>query len=135
VPLDVRSVSARHLILLLLAITAFLVVQGCTLAAPAAINYGVSKLTEPKTGAAQPAPAPSQRTYPEYLTEMERINLEREKAGLSPRPIMTQEEWVAAQAASRPAAAPTVAPTPAPAPAPAPAAPAAEPAEKAAETK
>jgi hypothetical protein len=117
------------LVLLLIAIIAFLVVQGCAMAAPAAINYGVSKITEPKTGAAQPAPAPSQRTYPEYLTEMERINLEREKAGLSPRPILTQEEWVSAQAAGRPATAATAAPAPAPA------VPAAEPAEKAAATK
>jgi hypothetical protein len=132
VPLEVKSFFAKYLNLLLIAIIALWTLQGCTLAAPAAINYGVSKITEPKTAAAQPAPAaPSQRTYPEYLTEMERINLEREKAGLSPRPILTQEEWVSAQAAGRPAAAPTVVPAPAPSPA----APAAPPAEKAAETK
>ena len=138
-PFEVKSVSARHLILLLIAITAFVAVQGCALAAPAAINYGVSKITEPKTATAQPAPAPGQRTYPEYLTEMERINMEREKAGLSPRPIMTQEEWVSAQAASRPPAAPasaSAASAPAaPAPAPTAAVPAAAPAEKACETK
>jgi hypothetical protein len=112
-------------------ITAFLAVQGCAMAAPAAITYGVSKITEPKTVSAQAAsPAATQRTYPEYLTEMERINMEREKAGLSPRPIMTQEEWVSAQAAGRP---PTAsAPPPA---VPAPATPAAELPAKASETK
>jgi hypothetical protein len=129
VPLEVRSVFARQLILLLTAITAFVVVQGCTLAAPAAINYGVSKITEPKTA---PPPAASQRTYPEYLTEMERINMEREKAGLQPRPIMTQEEWVCAQGAGRTPPALSTSPQPTPAmsvpaqSAPAPAAPAPE---------
>jgi hypothetical protein len=98
------------------------------MAAPAALTYGVSKLSTPKTETAQPAPpAAAQRTYPEYLTEMERINMEREKAGLQPRPIMTQEEWVSAQTASRPPSAPV--------PAPAPVAPAVTPSEKAAETK
>ena len=80
------------------------------MAAPAAITYGVSKLTTPATPTAQPAqpaqPA-ARRTYPEYLTEMERINMEREKSGLSPRPIMTQEEWVGAAAAGRPVPAPS----------------------------
>jgi len=104
--------------LLFLAMTACLTVQGCTAAAMPAVAYGVGKIIEPKTGAAQPAPR-EQRTYPQYLTEMERINLEREKAGLAPRPIMTQEEWVSAQAAGRPAATPApVAPAPAPEPSP-----------------
>ena len=98
--LEVKSFPPRYLTLLF--ITAFWAVQGC---ATAAVAYGVSKLSAPKTEAAQPAPQ-AQRTYPEYLTEMERINLEREKAGLSPRPIMTQEEWVCAQAAGRPPQAP-----------------------------
>jgi len=103
---------------------AFLAVHGCALAAPAAITYGVNKLSTPNT---QPAPPASQsnelRTYPEYVTAMERINTEREKAGLKRRPIMTQEEWVCAQKAGSPQAAPaaTPAPTSAPAPAAAPA--------------
>jgi hypothetical protein len=37
---------------------------------------------------------------------MERINLDREKSGLKPNPIMTQEEWISAQTAGRPAIAP-----------------------------
>ena len=127
-PLGRRSFSARYPILHVIAITAWLAVQGCAMAAPAAITYGVNKITTPATPTAQPAqpaqPA-ARRTYPEYLTEMERINMEREKSGLSPRPIMTQEEWVAAAAAGRPV----------PAPSPAPTAPAAPSCEKAAETK
>ena len=76
------------------------------MAAPAALTYGVSKLSAPRPEPAQPAPQTTElRTYPEYVTAMERINLEREKAGLEPRPIMTQEEWVCAQQAGRPQAA------------------------------
>ncbi len=56
---------------------------------------------------------------------MERINMEREKSGLSPRPIMTQNEWIAAEAAGRPA----------PAASPPPTAPAGPSCEKAPETK
>lgn len=136
--------------------TAFLAVQGCT---AAAIAYGVQKMTAPKTEAAAPGPRSTElRTYPEYLTEMERINLEREKAGLEPRPILSQEEWRAAhspgQAAPAPAAPPAPvapaapappaaepvpaappAPAASPAPSPAPAAPAAGPSEKSSESK
>ncbi|MCX8157591.1 MAG: hypothetical protein N3J91_14285 [Verrucomicrobiae bacterium] len=31
--------------------------------------------------------------YLDYRTEAERINMEREKNGLPPRPILTYEEW------------------------------------------
>jgi len=31
--------------------------------------------------------------YSEYLTETQRINLEREKAGLAPEKMLTFEEW------------------------------------------
>lgn len=33
------------------------------------------------------------RQYLDYRTESERINLEREKSGLTPHPIMSYEEW------------------------------------------
>lgn len=127
--------------------TAFLAVQGCT---AAAIAYGVQKMTAPKTEVPPPGPRSAElRTYPEYLTEMERINLEREKAGLEPRPILTQEEWRAAQspgqAAPAPAPAAPVNPAAQPAPlappasvdppSPAPAAPAASPSEQPSESK
>jgi hypothetical protein len=110
VPVEVKSLFNRYLNLLL--IMAFLSVQGCAMAAPAVLTYGVNKLSTPKTEPAQPAPQATElRTYPEYVTAMERINLEREKAGLERRPIMTQEEWVCAQKAG----APQVTPAPAPA--------------------
>jgi hypothetical protein len=92
-----------------LLLTTSLTLQGCT---AAAVAYGVSKMTEPKAQSPQPPlRSPELRTYPEYVTEMERINLEREKAGLQPRPIMTQEEWASAQKAGSPPASP---PSPAP---------------------
>ena len=129
-PLAIKSFPVKYL-LFLLAATALPAVQGCAMAAPAAITYGVNKITAPAAATPQPAQpaaqAATQRTYPEYLTEMERINMEREKAGLQRRPIMSQEEWVSAEAAGRPAATP--------APPPAPIAPAAPSGEKAAETK
>jgi hypothetical protein len=117
VPLEVNSFCSRYLNLFL--IMALLSIQGCT---TAAVAYGVSKLTAPQTGPVQQAPQSNElRTYPEYVTAMERINLEREKAGLERRPIMTQEEWVCAQKAGSTPSASTSAPTPVPAAAPAPA--------------
>jgi hypothetical protein len=115
VPFEVKSFFNKYINLLL--ILAFLAVQGCALAAPAAVTYGVSKLSTPQSQPAQPAPQATElRTYPEYVTAMERINTEREKAGLQRRPIMTQDEWVCAQKAGS-TAAPAPAATPAPAPA------------------
>jgi hypothetical protein len=106
VPLAVKTVPFQYLSLFLF--TVFLTVQGCT---TAAVAYGIGRLTAPKTEPVQQVPRSTElRTYPEYLTEMERINLEREKAGLQPRPIMTQEEWSSAQTAGRPAAAPVSSP-------------------------
>jgi hypothetical protein len=151
VPLEVKSFSNKYINLLL--ITAFLAVQGCAMAAPAAITYGVEKLSTTKTQTTQPAQQSTElRTYPEYVTAMERINMEREKAGLQRRPIMTQEEWVCAEkagstaapasaASPAPASAPAAAPAsptsaaPAAAPAPPPTTPPAETPEKATEAK
>jgi hypothetical protein len=117
VPFEVKSCFDKYVSLFL--IIAFLSVQGCAMAAPAAITYGVSKLSTP-TESAKPAPQSTElRTYPEYVTAMERINTEREKAGLKRRPIMTQEEWVCAQKAGSPQAASAPAQAPAPATAPA----------------
>lgn len=58
-------------------------VQGCGLGVLAA-GAGVSK-----SGTAQIMSA-----YTEYAISMEKINLEREKSGLKPRPILTKEEWM-----------------------------------------
>jgi hypothetical protein len=81
----------------------------------AALAYGAHELSGAKTESAEKAQRSADlATYAKYRTDMERINLDREKAGLKPSPIMVQEEWISAQTAGRPAIAPN---PPAPAPA------------------
>jgi hypothetical protein len=78
--------------------------QGCL---AAAVAYGAYKISDAKTESAEKAQRSADlRTYANYRTDMERINLDREKASLKPRPIMTQEEWISAQTAGRPPIAP-----------------------------
>jgi hypothetical protein len=86
--------------------------QGCL---PAAIGYAAYKMSDAKTDAAEKEQRSKDlATYANYRVEMEKVNLERQKAGLKPNPIMTQEEWIGAQTAGRPAITPA-ADTPAPA--------------------
>ena len=56
--------------------------QGCLIAA---VGAGI--------GAAKYGSAKQKEAYAKYITDMEKINLEREKAKLEPRPIMTYEQW------------------------------------------
>lgn len=56
--------------------------QGCFVAA---VGAGV--------GAVKYGSAKQKEAYATYRTEMERLNLEREKSGLKPAPILTYEEW------------------------------------------
>lgn len=81
-----------------------LLAQGCL---PAAIGYYAYKSSEAKTESAEKAQRSADlKTYAQYRIDMERLNLDREKAHLRPNPIMTQEEWISAQTAGRPAIAP-----------------------------
>ncbi len=57
-PLEVKSLPTKYLLLLLIAITALPAVQGCAAAAVPAVAYGVSKLTTPAATTAQPAASP-----------------------------------------------------------------------------
>jgi hypothetical protein len=78
--------------------------QGCS---AAAIGYMGYKMSEAKTASAEKAQRSADlKTYAEYRVNMERLNLDREKVGLKPNPIMSQEEWIGAQTAGRPAIAP-----------------------------
>lgn len=43
--------------------------------------------------ASMDARAKDQAAYSQYVTDMERLNTEREKAQLAPRPIMKFPEW------------------------------------------
>lgn len=75
--------------------------QGCL---AAAVGYGAYKMSNAKTKSAEKAQRSADlKTYAQYRVDMERVNLDREKAGLMPNPIMTQEEWISTQTAGRPA--------------------------------
>ena len=88
----------------LICFAALLSTQGCL---AAAVAYGAHKMSDAKTESAEKVQRSADlRTYANYRTDMERINLDREKANLKPSPIMTQEEWISAQTAGRPAIAP-----------------------------
>ena len=79
----------------LLLVTGFLL-QGCALGVIAA-GVGASKAGTAKKIAAQ---TKEKESYGAYRIEMEKLNLEREKAGLEPRPMMSYEEWAGKPAKS-----------------------------------
>jgi hypothetical protein len=56
--------------------------QGCLVAA---VGAGV--------GAAKYGSAKQKEAYAKYIGVMENVNLEREKSGLEPRPIIGYQEW------------------------------------------
>lgn len=75
--------------------------QGC---AAAAIGYMGYKMSQAKTESAEKVQRSMDlRTYTQYRVAMEKINLDRERAGLKPNHIMPQEDWIGAQTAGRPA--------------------------------
>jgi|LakMenEpi03Aug12_release.lakeMendotaPanAssembly.Ray.scaffolds.fasta_scaffold3608219_1 hypothetical protein len=63
-------------------LAACLPLQGCAVAAIGAGIAAVSYATSQK-----------QKAYADYRTETEKLNLDREKARLTPRPILTFKEW------------------------------------------
>jgi hypothetical protein len=68
--------------------------NGCIVAAigagVAAVKYANSKKSE--------AQAKNKQSYNEYALGMQRINIEREKKGLRPEPILTPERYNSSQA-------------------------------------
>lgn len=56
--------------------------QGC---AVAAIGAGISAVSY--------ATSQKQRAYTDYRNHAEKLNFDREKAGLKPNPILTFKEW------------------------------------------
>lgn len=48
-------------------------------------------------GASKAGTAKVMDSYNSYVFEMEKINIEREKAKLSPRPILSKQEWLKGQ--------------------------------------
>ena len=80
---------------LLLIVTPF--VQGCAIGVLAAgVGYGVG---QGRKASAQMLEAKAKyvEKYQNYRVELEKINLEREKAGLKPTGIPTFEEWLETQ--------------------------------------
>jgi len=70
---------------------------GCGLGVLAAgVGYAVSSNKEAKSKQ-EAVRVKYAEAYNQYKIEMEKINLEREKAGLPPRPIMEYAEWMAQQ--------------------------------------
>ncbi len=85
-------------------LAALLGCQGC---AAAAVGYMGYKLSQAQTESAEKRQRSADlKTYADYRLGMEKVNLEREKCGMRPNPVMSQEEWIGAQTAGRPAIAP-----------------------------
>jgi len=76
-----EAMKAKVLLSLLLLVTP-LVLTGCLVAA---VGAGV--------GAAKYGSAKQKDAYAHYRVEAEKNNTEREKAGLTPVPILTYDEW------------------------------------------
>jgi len=103
-----QSYSALHLVLALILAATILATQGCL---AAAVGYGAYAISSSKGEAAQKeAEARHIQTYTTYKTDADKLNLDREKAGLKPQPVMTFPDWKLAHNI------PTPAPPPSPAP-------------------
>lgn len=72
----------KRLLVSVTCLAAASLLQGCFVAA---VGAGV--------GAVKYGSAKQREAYATYRTEMERLNLEREKSGLKPASILTYEEW------------------------------------------
>jgi hypothetical protein len=86
-------------------IAALLATQGCV---AAAIGYGAYAISSSNDEAAQKeAEARHVQTYNTYKADAEKLNLDRQKSGLKPQPVMTFFEWKLAHNIPTPAPPPT----------------------------
>ncbi len=70
--------------------TSFIIRSACALSLVA----GLGACTNPGVAITNRAmDAQENNAYNEYLKNAGQINLEREKAGLSPAPVLTRDEW------------------------------------------
>jgi hypothetical protein len=77
-------------------ITLLLALSFCAGCLPAAVAYTAYEVSNARENSAKTqAQAWETRDYANYCTEMERVNLDREKAGLKPKPILSLQEWKA----------------------------------------
>ena len=73
---------SQRLLLAALLLFACLPLQGCVVAA---VGAGIGAMAYGK--------AQQQKAYTEYRNHTETLNLQREKAGLQPKPVLTFKEW------------------------------------------
>ena len=78
-------------IISLMIICGLLTTQGCLAVAAGYAGYAISSSTS--EAAEKEAYAKNIQTYNTYKMDKERLNLDRQKAGLKSQPIMTFEEW------------------------------------------
>ncbi|MCX5908656.1 MAG: hypothetical protein NTY64_16140 [Deltaproteobacteria bacterium] len=92
-----------------LIMASMLTTQGCV---AAAIGYGAYAISSSNDEAAQKeAEGRNVQTYNTYKSDAEKLNLDREKSGLKPQPIMTFAEWKLAHNITTPAPPPEKATT------------------------
>jgi hypothetical protein len=96
----------RKLVLIAL-LGCFLTTQGCL---AAAVGYGAYTYGSSKDEASKKeAEAKHIQTYNTYKADADKLNLEREKAGLKLQPVMTFPEWKLAHNITTPAPEPKAA--------------------------
>lgn len=85
----------------LIILSGLLVTQGCL---AAAVGYGAYTYGSSKDEATQKeAEAKHIQTYNTYKADADKLNLDREKAGLKPQTVMTFAEWKLAHNITTPA--------------------------------
>ncbi|MCL4503851.1 MAG: hypothetical protein M1438_18665 [Deltaproteobacteria bacterium] len=95
--------SSRRLstLLITLSLLAFFSIQGCV---AAAIGYAGYKMSSSKDEATQKeAESKNLQTYTTYKDDADKLNLERQKSGIKPQPVMTFPEWKLAHNITTPA--------------------------------
>jgi hypothetical protein len=85
----------------LLTLVSLLATQGCL---AAAVGYGAYTYGSSKDEATQKeTEARHIQTYNTYKADADKLNLDREKSGLKPQPVMTFAEWKLAHNITTPA--------------------------------
>lgn len=88
----------------LLLFPCLLATQGCIAAAVGYAGYAIS--SSKGEAAKTEADSKNLQTYNIYKADSDKLNFEREKAGLKPQPVMTFAEWKLAHNIPTPAPAP-----------------------------
>jgi hypothetical protein len=95
-----------RVIISLMIFCGLLITQGCLAIAAGYAGYAISSSTD--EASEKEAYARNIQTYNTYKLEKEKLNLDRQKAGLKAQPIMTFEEWKSAHNISTPTSEPGI---------------------------